>query len=252
MTDATSRWHVGTFCWALMVSLACASQAMSEDNAKPEDSASGKYGLLFDGRGARVEVADFLYDGEPATLEAMALPHSDKLGSVFVDFEAAGIGLHFRESRWLFNVSDNGTYRVIRSDELASREKPAHLAGVFDGKMMRLYVNGQLQTRLQKIDGPVRLSQLPFWIGANPGPGGAVQEPFLGRIDAVRMTKGALYSKTFKPPQKFEKSDDTLLLLNFEEGMGNVAKDESGHDRNGKIIGATWVRIDGDDSPKTK
>jgi hypothetical protein len=189
-------------------------------------------------------VKNFRYtDGGPVTLEAVAAPYSYQKGSVFVDFEQAGIGLHLRDERWMFNVHNGSSYRVAVASRTAPLNSPVHLAGVFDGKLVRLFVNGEPQPQTALLGGKVKPSDLPFFVGANPGPNGAVQEPFHGRIDAVRLSKGALYTDPFTPPASLAKAPETLILLSFEEGQGDVAKDESGNGYDGKIVGANWVRF---------
>jgi len=235
--------HHPALCWLLVLLAAI----MSGPVHSAEPSPAGRlYGLEFDGQDDYVKVASFLYDGSyPITIEAIAVPRSDKKGSVFVDFEAAGIGLHLREARWMFNVSDDGKYRVAAANAKSDFKKADHLAGVFDGKRVMLYVNGVLQKKVDVVAGPVKPSALPLLVGANPAPGGGIQECFHGRIDAVRLSKGVLYSKDFKPPRSFEKGDSTLILLNFEEGEGDKAADESGNGYHATIHGAKWVRLDG-------
>ncbi|MBC7821291.1 MAG: LamG domain-containing protein [Planctomycetaceae bacterium] len=208
----------------------------------------GEFAVEFDGQKDHIEVDKFRYDGSyPVTIEAFAQPLSDKKGSVFVDFEAAGIGLHSREGRWLFNVFDNavgmGTYRFAISDLPADKEKIAHIAGVFDEQTVVLYVDGHRQKRQGTMLATVKPSGLPFFIGANPGPDGAVQERFHGRIDAVRLSKGVLYTKDFKPPLKLQKDAATLVLINLEEGQDDLAKDESGKGHHGTMHGGKWVKL---------
>src|SRR5712691_11530977 len=83
--------------FAAVVAMALSSAAMA-----------GEFAVEFDGQKDHIEVDKFRYDGSyPVTIEAFAQPLSDKKGSVFVDFESAGIGLHLREGRWYFNVFDD-------------------------------------------------------------------------------------------------------------------------------------------------
>src|SRR5204863_2197000 len=140
-------------------------------------------GLEFDGGDDRVIVEKFRYDGSfPITMEAIAAPYSDKKGSVIDDFEAAGVGLHLFQGKWMFNVRDQQNYRVAAAAETAILERPAHLAGVFDGKDVTLFVDGKLQKRMDKLQSKFKPSGLPFLVGSNPTPDGGYQEGFHGRI----------------------------------------------------------------------
>ena len=227
--------------------------ACGEENpAAPAAEEALLYGLDFDGNEDHVEIAEFRYDGTyPITIEAIVLPHSDQKGTVFADFERSGVGLHLREGRFMFNVYDAGVptvanstrYRVAVADEQADFETVDHIAGVFDGETVQLFVNGKPQRRMAMLSGEVKPSGLRFWFGANPGPDGRLQEPFHGRIDAVRLTTGVRYEQEFTPPRRFEKTEETLILLNLEEGTGETVKDESGNGHDGTIHGAQWVRL---------
>jgi Concanavalin A-like lectin/glucanases superfamily len=245
----------------LLVAGTCGSSSAGEQPAADEENPAELpaadvspllYGLDFDGADDYVEIADFRYDGTyPITIEAIVLPHSDKKGTVFADYERSGIGLHLRDRRFMFNVFDSGLptvagstrYRVAAADEQADFETVDHIAGVFDGAAVQLFVNGKPQQRWAMLTGRVKPSGLPFWFGANPGPGGRLQEPFHGRIDAVRLSRGVAYETEFTPPRRFEKTEGTLILLNLEEGTGETVKDESGNGYDGTIHGANWVRL---------
>jgi hypothetical protein len=228
-------------------------QGLAGKEAQPAPSpaaASGEWGLDFDGVDDRVVIDKFRYDGSfPITMEAVVLPTKDVKGSVFVDFELAGIGLHLYggekgDRRWKLNVRDELNYRVASADEKAELGRAVHLAGVFDGKTVSLFVNGKPQARTGMLQGKFVPSGLPFYVGSNPRPDGGFHECFAGQIDAVRLSRGVRYEKPFQPPQKFEKDDNTLVLLNFEEGQGEKAADESGNGYHGTVVGAKWLRIE--------
>jgi serine/threonine protein kinase len=116
------------------------------------------------------------------------------------------------------------------------RKRRVHIAGVNDGKMRRLYVNGKLVGKTDEagtVD-PEQAPQGPITMGAGAN--------FRGVIDAVRVSTTARYDQEFTPPATFEKDDDTFALYLFEEGQGDVLKDSSGNGYDGRIKGATWVR----------
>lgn len=249
--------NLGTACLVLLLLSGTCGSLSADEGASNTAAANAEtkpltFGLDFDGKDDFVEISGFRYDGTyPTTIEAIVLPHSDQKGTVFADYERSGVGLHLRDGRFMFNVFDAGVptvagsnrYRVAGANKKADFESPVHLAGVFDGSEVRLYVNGKLQQQSGKLLGKELPSGQPFWFGANPGPGGRLQEPFHGRIDAVRLSKGILYERDFTSPKRFEKSDATLILLNAEEGEGETLKDESGNGHDGTVHGAKWVRL---------
>lgn len=103
-----------------------------------------------------------------------------------------------------------------------------HIAGVFDGKNVRLYVDGELIDS-QQGKGKRRTNGLPLIIGGDVDNGGRSTSGFDGWIDAVRLSKGARYQgEKFSPARRFEKDANTELLLNFDAMFGPLAYDGSG------------------------
>jgi len=116
------------------------------------------------------------------------------------------------------------------------------LAGVWDGKVVRVFANGKL---VGEASVPSSMGQnndaVPFIIGAE-----RVQEKepnyhLKGVIEEVRISKVARYSKDYTPSKRLADDGDTMALYHCDEGEGNVLKDSSGHGHHGKIIGAKWV-----------
>ena len=74
----------------------------------------------------------------------------------------------------------------------------------------------------------------------------ATPQFFTGTIDEVRISTSARYTEDFTPVDRFEADADTLALYHFDEGEGDVLTDSSGNGHHGKIVGAQWVRLDGE------
>ena len=107
-----------------------------------------------------------------------------------------------------------------------------HVAGVFDGSQLRIYLDGVL-------DGSMTAAH-----GLGPGTGNlrigarAISETHLfdGKIDEVRVTAAALYTANFVPAMQPEVVTGTAGLWNFNSGTAN---DSSGNGNNGSLtIGA--------------
>jgi serine/threonine protein kinase len=179
------------------------------------------------------------------TLEAFGTPAA-RGGVILGDFRVGGIGLtiYDKNERWHFFAFDGRNYRNAFSDQPVALKRRVHLAGVFDREQheVRMYVDGVLQAVHDKTDGGFRPSRFPIMIGADPNDRGVPQWFFPGRIKEVRYSKGALYLKTFTPPQRLVSSKNTLLLLHFDEGEGDIAYDSSGNRHHGLIRNATWVK----------
>jgi hypothetical protein len=144
-----------------------------------------------------------------------------------------------------------GNY-LVNSDSVSMR-KGCHLAIVFNGSALLLFVDGQLQTgplsywrqsdaknqvvgRIEPMDRrstiePTRLGDVaPGW-----------STPYRGTMDELRISSAARYKESFAPAARFEPDKDTLALYHFDEGQGDVLTDSSGNGHHGKIVNAKWV-----------
>jgi hypothetical protein len=100
----------------------------------------------------------------------------------------------------------------------ASRVKAGqwhHIAGVWDGREARLYLDGELVGRAG-ASGPRPVNELPLSIGAHIDRG-AGRFFFKGSIDAVRITEAALYNDQRVPLRRRPAVEPrTRLLLNMD------------------------------------
>ncbi|MBT6493402.1 MAG: hypothetical protein HOL01_02510, partial [Planctomycetaceae bacterium] len=200
--------------------------------------------LDFNGQDQYAAIRKLRYDGShPITVEVVVTPRTLKQSTVVGDFERAGIGLHVNTGGWRFNVWTGDAYRVAASDGPAEVGKTVQLAAVYDGKTVRLFVNGVLQTQTADAPGEFKPSGLPFYVGANPSPGGGVNRGrgFNGQVHAVRITKGTRYTTSYPPPAILSTDDDTLVMWSLSEGAGRLIRDASGQGHHGSLIGGKWV-----------
>ncbi|MFB3041331.1 MAG: LamG domain-containing protein, partial [Candidatus Poribacteria bacterium] len=83
-----------------------------------------------------------------------------------------------------------------------------HFAGTFDGKVMRVYVNGQLEGETDN-NVPIAPSDLELWIGGDDF--GRPTDHFPGIIDEVRIYEKTLseaeIQKVMETPQAVEAED---------------------------------------------
>ena len=114
---------------------------------------------------------------------------------------------------------------------------------MFDRDKLTLFVNGRLQEGVGRVaKGAFRPSQFPFVIGATPSPTAlGIDTPFTGVIESVRISKTARYMRTFITSFDLEADEDTLMLLKFGQGEGELVEDRSGNGNDGLIRGAEWV-----------
>lgn len=172
--DATGNGHDGEF------------------NGAPKWVA-GKFGtaLEFDGKGDYVAVADddALDLTDKITLMAWFSPNDVltsrrlmvKNNSIFVIFD-------FSNANSIdFLVKPNNTFAESKTTDWKVGEW-YHFAGTFDGKTLKVYINGELEGEAAN-NVPIAPSDLELWIGGDDN--GRATDWFPGKIDEVR-----LYDKT--------------------------------------------------------
>lgn len=215
------------------------------------DSAKKSYKLVFNGEDAYVAIPKLRYDGShPITLEALVTPfpldQRPVRAAVIGNVEYSGVGISCKPTDWRFNVNDGRDfdigYAYANSDGPPVADKQVHVAGVFDGKNLTIFVDGKSQVRTGTTQAPHVASSFDFMIGADPDDAGNPQHFFKGAIDEVRVSKVVRYKADFKPSKtKFESDADTLVLYHFDEGSGEEAKDASPNKLDAKIHGTRWV-----------
>jgi len=210
------------------------------------------HALEFDGRSACVKLPLRLPVVEQLTLEAWVVPYSQissRSCSILSNADSSGVSLELGypdERTWHFTVHDASGYRKAASDQPPVIGKRTHLAGVFDGKRVRLFVDGQIVPTEAEMESPPKTSLLPLAIGANPEESDPFKADyfFRGVIDEVRVSFCARYDKRFTPQERLEPDEHTLALYHFDEGSGNVLQDSSGNGHHGEIVGAKWGKVE--------
>ncbi|HEX4148014.1 MAG TPA: LamG-like jellyroll fold domain-containing protein, partial [Pirellulales bacterium] len=155
----------------------------------------------------------------------------------------APLALRSNDNRWLV-LSEHPDFEFDRIKyEPIELDRRVHLAGVLDArsKAISLYVDGKLAGS-SPITSPLQDAPLPCRLGTS-GPR-ADFAPLDATIDEVRITEGARYEKDFIPQSRLEPDAQTWALYHCDEGQGDVLVDSSGQNHHGKIIGASWVRVD--------
>jgi len=167
----------------------------------------GKFGtaLEFDGAGDHVVVADddALDLTENITLMAWFSPNDVltsrrlmvKNDSIFVIFDFGN------KNSIDFLVKPNNTHAESTTTDWKVGEW-YHFTGTFDGKTMKVYINGKLEGE-KANDVPIAPSDLELWIGGDDY--GRPTDWFPGKIDEVRLYDKALseaqIQKTMNTPQ---------------------------------------------------
>lgn len=126
------------------------------------------------------------------------------------------------------SVHLNGDYITVRSPKAVAANKWHHLALVYDGQSVALFINGQ---EIDRKNAPMKAkrttNQLPLFVGADPDGSGSPGSFFHGQLDEFRLTKAAVYTSNFTPERRLDSTSDTVLLYKFDRSLGPIVFDKS-------------------------
>lgn len=212
----------------------------SGQNSPPASTqpAQPPHSLSLNGTDARVQVPDSasLNITGPVTVEAWIKANSASSTHGIVErYELSsgqgGYALRLAGGKLRFcTFADGNNYDCVEGTSAVSTGVWHHVAGVFDGEQLRVYLDGALDN--WKSPGLA-----PGGGGASLmiGQTGAAHNPFSGLIDEVRVTAGARYQANFTT-QVAQGADgsDTKGLWNFNS---QTAHDSSGNSNHGTLVG---------------
>jgi tetratricopeptide (TPR) repeat protein len=232
-----------------------------DPDASPRGTA-GQAGLDFDGDRDYVVLPSLQFDGHPPwTIETIIKPvgidRSALNGwtSLVSTADGGGIGLESNAKRWslglytadLFSQLWKENYSSVFAHTQVKLNEWQHVAGVWDGQELRLYLNGELQETRTSVRSCTRISHGPFFLGADPDSmrtDEVAQGYFHGRMRAARISRGVEYVTSFTQPERLDKTPETIALYDFTTDTGRYAIDRSGHGHDGIIVGAKFAEAD--------
>ncbi len=178
--------------------------------------------LKLDGNAAyRVDMpANILSPDSPFTLEAWIRPAAVQSASYLAKTEQSDYALDLQNGVPGFHAHLGGTYSsAIAKDLTVAPEVWTHVAGVFDGQTMKLFVNGKLVASTP-AKGPRKPNTLPLYVGADPDAKSQPGRFFKGQMDEVRISRSARYASDFTPATRHATGVDTVQLLHFDRELG--------------------------------
>lgn len=207
--------------------------------------------LRFNGHSSYVEVLGLApQEGETYTFEAIVRPRNFRTSNVITWLGDDWMGLYIDDQgHWGLARRFGRESYVICAQQPAVTGEVAHVAGVYHGNDLRLFVNGK------PVDtGNVAYTLYPtkaaLYVGGSP-PGRLNPDHdryFDGDIHAVRITRGERYTKPFQPPTAFESDPETIVVFPFEEGRGDKVTGTGKQNWEGRIVNAVWQPTS--DAPK--
>jgi hypothetical protein len=200
--------------------------------------------LALDGSGAGLWFAADAVDLGPESFTLEAYVRTDQAqatGVVIGDYDRSGYALLLAKGRpnFILGLPGGRIDLVTPEDTVLAPGSWHHIAGLFDSKEARLYLDGRLmgQAEVAPDNQPTR-NELPLFIGGNVIWNGEIEFPFDGQIDELRISSIARYGReSFTPARRFEPDGDTALLLHLDGGKGRFVPDASFHGRHGIAIG---------------
>ncbi|MEZ6189931.1 MAG: LamG-like jellyroll fold domain-containing protein [Phycisphaerales bacterium] len=150
---------------------------------------------------------------------------------------APGFGLWFDHGRPVCFVYADGKWfdATLPEDKTLEPGKVYHLAGVYDGRELRFYIDGKL-AQATPVTGKIKLAGDPMTFGAETTPGGEVHT-IQGWVDDVRISNTARYTgESFTPERRPATDEHTVLLLHMDADQHGYLYDASGHKAHAKIV----------------
>lgn len=224
------------------------------------------YALEFDGKSSAVELAELKYDGtHPFTLEAYIRPlkreDEQKIDVALMmgntNFRVAVLQENGLKRFLITSAIKEGKHIRLFSPHFENLTTAQHVAVVYDGTTIHLYLNGNETTYPVEVNDdqnnytPLKetitleqvYSNAIFQIGRTTSSPKS-NHSFRGIIDEVRLSSVVRYTSDFIPEKRLKSDEHTMGLYHFDENGSKILKDASGHGRDGRIVKARWVQID--------
>jgi len=210
---------------------------------------NARYALAFDGRTSLVRTNLNQPPGTPVTLEAFVTPMAsgNNVTSIIVGHKLTYGGVRLGINQGFFTFSMAGADRIlyeVYSDTPFHAGQRYHIAGVYDGQQLQMYVNGQRQMNQVLQSGGMRPSTLPYAIGAGlQGTGSSTTQHFMGLIEQVHVAFAPVYQRNFSPPLQLKRHPKSKLL-HLYNGGGTAAtvRDSSGNNMHGNTVNTAWQK----------
>jgi hypothetical protein len=189
---------------------------------------------VLDGKAACLEIAQEdvpVLDGA-FTVEAWVKPADRKDGALVGNLKAGGFSLEIAGAPQFRVPPPSSPARGKAPPAVTAKAGSAlatgvwsHLAGVYDGSQIVLYVNGR-RAAAAPATGVRLASDKSLYVGARPNPAANLfnlSQPVAfwnGSVDDVRVSRGARYRRDFRPETRLAPDRETLLALAHDRALG--------------------------------
>jgi hypothetical protein len=194
--------------------------------------------LVLNGTNACLEVANdqIKFPDGPFTVEAWVKSAGDTNGAIVSNIKIGGFSLEIAVTPQFRVQTDDQSVNerrasnlkpslIVRGRSRLPAGKWTHLAGVYDGQEIALYVNGE-KSSATNATGARLSSDKSLYIGARPN--GAFNThnfsyPLIywrGAVDDVRVSRGARYTGHFTPHPRLTRDTSTIFALANDQHFG--------------------------------
>ena len=184
--------------------------------------------LIMNARQAvRIENKDFKLADGPFTVEGWFSPEQlSGSRAAVAKTQQSEYAIFVNEGVPQFDVHLGGKYYSAKADAPIPLNQWTHIAGVFDGESLAIFIDGQRKAKVA-AKGKRTLNELPLYVGGDPDEKGAPTRPLLGRVDELRITAKPVYSENFTPERRLKPVEGTVLMLNLDKVFGPFVLDQS-------------------------
>ena len=213
---ATFAWNGNTSNWVAHTDVAFGSPATAGNNALHFDGTSDYASVTTASTGV------WNTFGSAITIETWVNPEAyGNHGTIFCKDNGAGtfsFGLRYEGANLSFFVNGGGSYaNVTAPSTFTPLNQWSHIAGVYDGATMKIYVNGALVGTTTKT-GAINNPSIHVYIGATPG--GA---HYKGSLDELRVWNTARTQAEIQSNMNAVAANSTGLVAYypFNQGVAN-------------------------------
>jgi hypothetical protein len=151
----------------------------------------------------------------------------------------ASYSLELSNGKMRFDIYQSGSsYHTVFGSTVLSTGVWHHVAAVFDGSQMQVYLDGALDGSVASTMTP---ATGPFGVRIGRELNPYYPYYFNGLIDEVRISNTALYTSNFTPASSLSAGSSTAGLWRFD---GQTANDSSSNGNNGTLSGGATYSTD--------
>lgn len=175
----------------------------------------------------------------PLTVEAWVRVDDTKgRRAVVSKAQSSEFGLYCNDGKPHFSIRLGKAYVSATAPTALDGERQwRHLAGVYDEREVRLYVDGKLVAKKPGA-GARATNRLPMFVGADPTAKGAPESFLDGAVQHVRVSTVARYEgDRFAPPLQFACDEATALWLPCASRVSIWTPDASGRGSHARLQG---------------